>query len=370
MAIDLRNKTPQEKANLKGFELAKVGAIARHKRGDFEIEILETSPIEGGVQVLARAWKDGKQCGFGKDGSVEIERIRFFNPPILVPSAEGDITRSKTDPITSVPKETKYREDPREALLQSVEQAVSLIAKEGKSIRKGKIGNTTSVFRPSPSTGTPPIDAGLRRINAGETFSSIRTSAGTEARNTETDDAVGTIVANGGGASNWTQMARSVWGFPTGAGIPATDVISSATLGLRGTSANNQFSQSVVIDRMVPASASAAVTSDYDIANWDGVEQAIARITIASWNTSGFNTFTLNSTGIANIAKGSGYSWYGGRLSADFDNSSPTPSNTFARAECYFADQTGTTNDPTLTVEHEAPPAVSGVFRRRILTMK
>src|SRR3989344_2016473 len=47
-------------------------------------EIQSVQKIEGGIEILARAWKDGKQLGFGKDGSVEIERFKIFNPPILV----------------------------------------------------------------------------------------------------------------------------------------------------------------------------------------------------------------------------------------------------------------------------------------------
>ena len=33
-----------------------------------EIEIVESNIIDGGVEVFARAWRDGKQIGFGNEG--------------------------------------------------------------------------------------------------------------------------------------------------------------------------------------------------------------------------------------------------------------------------------------------------------------
>jgi hypothetical protein len=98
--LDLTNKTPKEKANLKGREIAKIKKLARTKRKGFDIEIVKTKAIEGGVEVFIKAWKDGKQVGFGKDGTVEIERVRLFNPPILVADKSGDVVREWTDEET------------------------------------------------------------------------------------------------------------------------------------------------------------------------------------------------------------------------------------------------------------------------------
>ena len=48
--------------------------------------------IEGGIQIFAQAWNlDGTQVGFGKDGTVDIERFQIINPPILVPDENGDV---------------------------------------------------------------------------------------------------------------------------------------------------------------------------------------------------------------------------------------------------------------------------------------
>ena len=56
-----------------------------------EIEIVKTNLIEGGIEVFARAWRDGNQIGFGADGSVDVERFKVFNPPILVLDEQGPL---------------------------------------------------------------------------------------------------------------------------------------------------------------------------------------------------------------------------------------------------------------------------------------
>ena len=81
---------PSERPYKKGCEMAKIGSVAKHKRADqyFDgyIQIVEMVPINGGVEVFARAWDStGKQYGFGKDGSVDLERFRIINPTIMVP---------------------------------------------------------------------------------------------------------------------------------------------------------------------------------------------------------------------------------------------------------------------------------------------
>src|SRR3990167_768249 len=108
----------KDKANLKGVEIAKLGPQPRQNVKfsgvDVDIEITSITAIEGGVELLARAWENGKQIGFGPDGSVDLERFRFFNPPILVDDPNGDIVREWTDDITGELKQRKLREAPQE----------------------------------------------------------------------------------------------------------------------------------------------------------------------------------------------------------------------------------------------------------------
>ena len=80
----LKNKDGKQKAKIKAKEICKVNHIGKTKRGNLEVKIISIKEIEGGIEVMARAWKKGKQLGFGKDGSVDIERFNIYNPPVLV----------------------------------------------------------------------------------------------------------------------------------------------------------------------------------------------------------------------------------------------------------------------------------------------
>jgi len=100
----------------------------------YEIEITDVNIIDGGIEVFARAWKNGAQLGFGTDGSVDIERFRIFNPPILVPDVGGDVIREWTNLVTGEVLANTFREDPEEAIMQTLVHAASLTGKSGENI--------------------------------------------------------------------------------------------------------------------------------------------------------------------------------------------------------------------------------------------
>jgi hypothetical protein len=124
-----------------------------------EIEIVDTNLIDGGIEVFARAWRDGSQIGFGADGTVDVERFRFFNPPILVPDEAGDIIQPASyDPILDfTTPERRLREDPEQALLISLAHTIKQVGKLGTTIKPNSIGRTTSTFYPAAGS-TSPVD--------------------------------------------------------------------------------------------------------------------------------------------------------------------------------------------------------------------
>jgi len=223
----------------------------------------------------------------------------------------------------------------------------------------------TSTFYPDPDAETNTVD-GYTVRGGTLTWSDIHDGVGTGSGDVDATAAIAQLSASAT-ADRWAFMRRGVFGFYTES-IPDGDTISSATFSLRGFSISDQFSQSVVIDRNPPATATALANGDYDLAGWNGVEQATGRITIASWSTAGYNNFTLNAAGISNINK-TGASWFGTRLSGDFDNSEPVYSaSLIARVNIYLADNTGTTNDPKLVVIHTTPPPSSGsIFNQEVI---
>jgi len=137
----LKNKTPKEIAKIKATEIAKLDLRGKFVKDDFEIEIVsEIKKIEvkeqSGIEYFAKAWRNGKQVGFGKDGSVEIERFRVFNPPILVDDPNGDILIDEIDPHTKEKKVRKLKEDLERATKESLIHTIQLVAKDDKNIFK------------------------------------------------------------------------------------------------------------------------------------------------------------------------------------------------------------------------------------------
>lgn len=352
----VQGKSHSEKANIKGRAIAQLDLTGQFVDPTYglRIQIEHVEAIEGGVQVLARAWRGGKQLGFGADGSVEIERFRVFNPPILVTDPNGTVERQVMKDGVNVGVR-KFREDPAEAMRRSLAHTIHLVGKEDTAIQRGKVGNTTSTFYPAAGANAPVDGFTSADLAAtGDTWANIRSQVGTGANVTDSDMVVrlrGATTAN-----RWRRIDRSIAGFDTSA--IATDTVSSATLSVRGTFANNTatFGLSVAIDWTEPASTNALVGADYTVSGWDSVLQSDTTIAFGSWNTAGYNDFTLNATGRAKIS-GSGITWYGFRSDKDISNTEPTYSNTEVDAGFAQADVGGTDQDPVLVVVHAAPAA-------------
>lgn len=324
-----------------------------------EIEIVNVEAIDGGVQVFARAWSDKVQIGFGTDGTVDIERFRLFNPPILVCDDAGSIVRiQEADDNIGIPyAEMRYREDPKQALLESLAHILT-VKKEifgTAAIVPGKVGNTTSTFYPDSGTGGTTIDGQLNHSQGGATgvsWATLRNGAGTAATATATTTVVSYLRARAT-SGNYDLMIRSAFGFDTSA-IPDTDAISSATLSFYGTAAGSTQDLTANVVSKTLASNSNLSSSDYAIANYGSTKFSTGKL-FSTWNTSGFNDFVLNASGIAHINK-TGVTNFGTLSEEEIDNTAPTPTGggsvITSSITCYTADQSGTSQDPTLVVEH------------------
>ena len=350
----LTNKTAKEKANIKGQEIAILNHVGTFDAKDglrIEIQSLKAIEVNGshGVELLARAWKGGTQLGFSQDGSVEWERFRIFNPPILVADPNGTIIREWLDktPISpeGVLRQRKLREDPIEAIRQELAHTISLVGKENAEIVKGKIGNTTSTFYPD-STETVSFDAysdnddGLTQHTWAEIGSTTYTA---RVLVDQIDIAFIGCTARGTGFST---RIRSFFLFDTSA-LPDTDTISSASFSVYGTAKSDVGSKNptIILYATTPSSNTAPVSADYLQFGSTDLSDSIA---YAAFSTTAYNDLTLNATGIAAISK-TGVSKFG----LDWANPANT-TNDASSVSGYYADQTGTANDPKLVVVHSA----------------
>lgn len=360
----LKTVQASQRASIKGFELAKIKSNPRtnikFSGADIDIEIVDTKAIENGVEVYARAWDMNGQIGFGQDGSVDIERFIFINPPVLVDDINGDIIRTWTDKNTSELKTRKLRENPKLAILQSLTHTISVKKEKFNSdkIIAGKIGHTTLTVYPDADPETTSVDGRVyRAVATPESFATIRGSAGTAV----SDNASTEVFAQIDGRDSttlWSTMSRGPVLFDTFS-LPDNAVISAATLSIYGSSKSDFFAQSINIVKTTPASNTALVMTDYNIANWDMTQQSDNPITITAWSDTAYNNFAFNATGIGNVSK-IDISKFGIAISADYNNLDP---GTHTLNEAYIianaADQAGTAQDPKLVVEYTVPVSIT-----------
>lgn len=329
-----------------------------------EIEIVEVNIIDGGVEVFARAWRDGVQIGFGKDGTVDIERFRIFNPPILVDDPNGNIIRQSQyeDPDTGeiITHQRVLREDPEEALIQVIEHNISVMdTKDDTNIISGKRGNTTSTFYPDPHPETTTVDGEIR----------YEVSKGTESYATARAKTTGTY-SNDGATNPWLYLGHTqdatAWRIYRSKALFDTssigsDSVTSATLSVYGTSivSNNSDSDGwSVVSATMASSDTALTTADYDITTFGST--SFGSVTFASFSTSAYNDISLNASGLSNI-NGSGVSRFGFLTTNDLSATQPSGSN---RRIAWAVDQTGTAQDPKLVVEHTA---AASTFTPRVI---
>jgi hypothetical protein len=321
-----------------------------------EIEIVDIEPIEGGVQVFARAWSDGQQIGFGKDGTVDIERFRIFNPPILVPDENGDIVLESLDNDGQTQTRT-LREDLVSALL--IELSTTIVSlknlHDSSRIVVGKRGNTTSTFYPS-------MDELVAHFGLNTTWASMRAAAG-NFHETAINSSVKIEFSTT--SNQYEEIHRHHSHHDTSA-IGTDNIIS----------ANFQFYVDQFTDQIsASSSANSAVvliesTSDSTPANSDfksfGTTE-FGRTGAQNTMSIGYVTIDLNSSGLSAINK-TGTTKLGLKYGWDFDNLTPhTNGATYVsggeiRIRFYQADQSGTSQDPKLVIEHEAAGGARRIF--------
>lgn len=329
------------RATLKGQEIAKVVSVGEFTDGEFRIEVTGVEAIEDGVQVFARAWKDGQQLGFGRDGTVDIERFRFFNPPVLVPDEEGDIIIESYSETRGSAHIQRFREDPLTALQQALFQVVSRSGREGVSIRQGSRGNTISTFY---SEADPASVAGDARI--------ANNGAGGVSYTTIQNATAGSVVENSGQSAEVNNLkvgtayrvSKFFVAFSTSA-IPDTDMIASSTISYYAFDKGDADSDSFSVVAATPASATTYITGDFDQAS---TTKLATDIPVSSVSTSAYTNFLLNSSGRANVSA-TDTSKFAFRLAKDISATQPTG---ITYIDGRTSDVAGTTNDPKLTVEH------------------
>jgi len=332
-----------------------------------EIEVVEANVIDGGVEVFARVWNEQGQIGFGVDGTVDIERFRIYNPPVLVKDDAGDVVfvQEANEEFNTPRTEERFREDPEEALLQVIEHNLSVMKQvhSGENIVSGKIGKTTTTVYSQAATATTAMNAST----SSGYFSTMQLAHdATSGDGSQVTSPFGNnqfITRSLRNASGY-YLSRNMFLYDTSA-IDSGDTISSATLSLYGGTfaQGNASSTTYEIVESSPPSNTAITTSDFNNYSFT----SFASIAFASFSTSGYNDFTLNAAGIAKVIK-AGISKFGSVTGLDLNITSMTSGHDNIQA-VYEASYTGTTRDPKLVVEHAAGSTPAQAARRGAVMM-
>jgi len=102
--------------------------------------------------------------------------------------------------------------------------------------------------------------------------------------------------------NQWSQVYRAFYAFNTSA-LPDTCTIDSATLVLKGYDKKDDVSDGLWELAVFNATLNSEVIVGWTDFNNAGTTQLTDSITYAGWNTSGNNTLTFNSTGLAYFSK-------------------------------------------------------------------
>jgi hypothetical protein len=207
----------------------------------------------------------------------------------------------------------------------------------------------SATFYPDAHPETSSVDGIVGRQNVSETWSNLRAGAGNDCG--DNGSPYWSICFRPAATSNqWWDIYRSILLFNT-SGLPDDATITAATLSVYGFGKADPSSNSpsTAVYSSNPASNTALQNSDYVTLGTTAFSNSIS---YASYSTSGYNDYTLNSSGIAAISL-TGISKFGLRTNYDAAGTSPTwaSGQPETYVSLYFAEQ-GTGYKPKLVVTY------------------
>lgn len=156
-----------------------------------------------------------------------------------------------------------------------------------------------------------------------------------------------TTFSDNSTAAGVFETGRPVATFDTSA-LGGSAIISATVISWFGHDpAPTAFNDDTNCYSVVLANNNQLVAADYAIANY-GTTQFATSINYAAWDTTGYNPYTLNASGISNINK-TGISAFSFRSVKEVAGTSPD-GDTYISS--YYADAAGTANDPKLVVTY------------------
>lgn len=191
-------------------------------------------------------------------------------------------------------------------------------------------------------------DWSVARASTDQTLANIIAWAGTNAYPTSTDNWAWSLLCSTT-TNQFSAMRRAIFTLDTSS-LTAAASISSVVFSLYGSFKSNGIgSDNLHICSATPSSNNTLVSADY----WQLGSTSFANISYASFSTAWYNDLTLDANGIANVSK-TWISKFGSRLWWDINGSftGTWSSWQITQIHCFFADNTGTSQDPKLVVTY------------------
>lgn len=207
------------------------------------------------------------------------------------------------------------------------------------------------VFYPNTHTETTSVDGfGMHEDIMGKTWSNLKAASGTSYNDDSSSIYVGYTRRNP--PNDWLNLTRGVILFDTSI-LPSSAVIKSATISLYCNTKRESYSNTPAINiyGFTQSITTSLDNNSFNTAN-HGTTQFSTTISYASMNTSQYNNFILNSSGLAEISK-TGLSKFSIRETT-YDAGSSTPTNPGGTedGQGFWFDSADGTNKPKLIITY------------------
>lgn len=183
-----------------------------------------------------------------------------------------------------------------------------------------KINFAVATLNPDAHPESTTVDGRVYRTASNESWSTIRTSAGTTAEDSNTTAAMPSI--DGGTTNTYVFMARGILLFDRSS-INAAANIDAAVLSGYVTTVADNHALSVNVSSCTPASNTALAASDYNIASMGSTKFA-SDVDLTSYSTSAYNALTFVSAGKTYIQGISDILKFALRWAQDISDTTPT----------------------------------------------
>lgn len=228
----------------------------------------------------------------------ETERINFRHPLTekIISALPASVAFIRGDPENIVPIRKRFIQIAGENILLMGTKVAELNMLPSGTV----IFDPDVIVNPDPAPETDSVDGYVYDNSLGTSWAIMRAKPGTGAVDNN-DNVYGTYITAHNIAGQWAFLIRGGTTWATGDALPDTATVTACIVSIYGQGKADGLSAtpSVGIYSFAPASNTELVAGDFDSLGTTILSDVV---TYAGWDTTGYNDFTLNATGLAEIS--------------------------------------------------------------------